>query len=630
MLKKSLLLCIFLPLFFVTISAQTHTSVPLGEPIYYILEQAHMRGFCGNLPSAKPYSRAAILRYIEEILSHEGSRSLSEAERRILEEYRTAFVPPNEGLNLKQASYYFEHNKDDFRFTGNFGFNFDLLFSGGFYPNGGRNIEKNDFIWSTDNWAGFAAEGDIGYNFSYGLSIFGGVLRVPRVELGEYNTYYTDYVHPDDPETQYKNQKITTYSEPSSFFPYSYRKKWDAYVYNVDGVSSGGAEPWPENTSFGWGLLAELSGTLFSSHLSYRIGRLYREWGGITNGGSLVLNEGARPFIAFEASFTPIDWFSFSTMTGVLEYYNLAGLKDSAESSQNAFSINMVELNYKNYFHFDFGSSAVWPKRFELGYIFPLFDNFLYQSNIGDFDNLALFFNLRGQYPGIGKIWISFFMDEMNLGDIKKIFELDRQMFAFQLGVTAVIPWIPFSSLKFSYTKIEPYNYTHTREFVPWYGSIAMETNYVNNGVSLGYYLPPNSDEILVRLESIPHNRSLVYLQYQLIRHGADYGSRAVDGSSFWSELDPKERSKNPVLEKHFLKDGAYQLTHIIRLGGEISVSTPVKLFGEVGYVYSYFTDIEGDVNSGSPSAYSTISTFEYPQSNAFIVTLGVRIFPKY
>jgi hypothetical protein len=158
-----------------------------------------------------------------------------------------------------------------------------------------------------------------------------------------------------------------------------------------------------------------------------------------------------------------------------------------------------------------------------------------------------------------------------------------------------------------------------------------METNYVNNGVSLGYYLPPNSDEILVRLETIPHNRSLVYLQYQLIRHGADYGSRAVDGSSFWSELDPDGRSRNPVLEKYFLKDGAYQLTHIIRLGGEISISrTPVKLFCEAGYVYSYFTDINGEANSGSPSAYSTINTFEYPQSNAFIVTLGVRIFSNY
>jgi hypothetical protein len=624
-LKKSFFVYIFFTFFIVTISAQTHTSVPLGEPIYYILEQAHMRGFCSNLPSAKPYSRAAILRYIEEILSHEGSRSLSEAERRILEEYRTAFSPPNQGLNLSRGSYYFEHNKDDFRFTGNFGINFDLLFSGGFYPNGGRNVEENEFIWSTDNWLTINAEGDIGYNFSYGLLVYGGILRVPRVELGQYNTYYAGYKD-DDPNSQYKNQEITTYSEPLSFFPYSYRKRWDAYVYDVNNVSSSGAESWPESLSIGWGMLAELSGTLFSDHLSYRIGRLSREWGGITNGGSLVLNESARPFIAFEASLTPIDWFSFSTMTGVLEYYKLAGSKSSAESSQNAFSVNMVELNYKNYFHLDFGSSAVWPKRFELGYIFPLFDNFLYQSNIGDFDNMALFFNLRGQYPGIGKIWISFFADEINMGDIKRIFELDRQMFAFQLGVSAVIPWIPFSSIKFSYTKIEPYNYTHTREFVPWYGTIAMETNYVNNGVSLGYYLPPNSDEILVRLESVPHNRSLVYLQYQLIRHGADYGSRAVDGSSFWSELDPDNRSSNPILEKHFLKDGAYQWMHIIRLGGELSISRPIKLFGEAGFVYSYFTDISGKVNSD----YSTINTYEYPQSTAFIATLGVRIFPNY
>jgi hypothetical protein len=272
----------------------------------------------------------------------------------------------------------------------------------------------------------------------------------------------------------------------------------------------------------------------------------------------------------------------------------------------------------------------VWPKRFELGYLFPLFDNYLYQNNVGDFDNLALFFNIKGQYPRIGNIWFSLFFDEVNVGEANKLFELDRQMITLQLGASVVIPWLPFTSVKLSYTKVEPYNYTHTREIVPWYDKL-METNYVNNGVCLGYYLPPNADEILFRFESMPVIGSRIHLQYQLIRHGADFGSSAVDGSSLWSEL-AGGRSTNPVLRKYFLHDGAYQWMHIIKLGGEytLPISVPITLFAEAGVVYSYFTNIgDGLANTGKSYSYSVVDTSEYPRSTAIIVTLGFKLFSK-
>jgi hypothetical protein len=206
-------------------------------------------------------------------------------------------------------------------------------------------------------------------------------------------------------------------------------------------------------------------------------------------------------------------------------------------------------------------------------------------------------------------------------------------MYAFQTGAQAYIPGLPFSSLSLRYTKIEPYCYTHTREIVPWYGVTPMETAYTNNGESLGYYLPPNSDELLLRFEAMPLPRTRAHLQYQMIRHGADYGSAAVDGSSFLSELDPKGRSEKAVLRKYFLRDGAYQWMHIIRIGASHSfagVRIPLQVFAEAGVVFSYFTNIEGKANLGSPSAYSIIDTTEYPQSNYPVATIGVRLFPQW
>jgi hypothetical protein len=349
--------------------------------------------------------------------------------------------------------------------------------------------------------------------------------------------------------------------------------------------------------------------------------------------------------LALETVIQPFPWIAFSSLTGVLEYHNAtgfdnnSGIKDNAEVFQNAFSIVMLEFNIENYFNIGLGTSVIWPKRFELGYIFPFADNLLSQNNIGDFDNMALFLNLQAQYPGIGKLWFSFFLDEMNIQEIRGFFNMDRMMYAYQFGGAFHIPWMPFSSITASYTKVEPYNFTHVRESYPWYGHNLMETNYVNFGRSLGHYIPPNSDEFLIRFETLPTAQSMIGLQYQLIRHGANYGNRAVDGSSLWSELDPcgEERSSNEALRKHFLRDGAYKWMHILRLRGEYSftgLSLPFKMFGEVGGVFSYFTDIFDEsgtapTNSGRYQ-FRVINTPQYPHTLNFITVLGVKLFPKF
>ena len=112
-------------------------------------------------------------------------------------------------------------------------------------------------------------------------------------------------------------------------------------------------------------------------------------------------------------------------------------LNDDAYFWQNLFSINMIEIDFP-YFHFDFGSSTVWPKRFDLGYIFPLFNYVLYQNNLGDYDNTALFGDIKVRKPGIGSLWASIFIDEIN-GLNNDVRISPRAMFAGQLGGKIVI-----------------------------------------------------------------------------------------------------------------------------------------------------------------------------------------------
>jgi hypothetical protein len=287
-----------------------------------------------------------------------------------------------------------------------------LVFAGANYSGTGDSSNATDSILS------FSFKGDLGRNTSYGLTLNGGVFKVPRNILGEYHTFYADFNNGDDgpyPDSPWhKDRLITTYSEPRAFFPYTYKKKWDGSVWYTTDVSNSGHEGWPQELSIGYSMRPEIAGELLNGHIFYRFASLDREWGGMTSNSSLVLNQSAQPFLAGEITFAPFEWLSFSSLTGILEYNNTASISDSAETFQNAFSIVMLELNINRIAHIDFGSTVVWPKRFELGYLFPLADNFLYQNNIGDFDNMALFMTFQGQLPGMGKLWFSFFIDEIN------------------------------------------------------------------------------------------------------------------------------------------------------------------------------------------------------------------------
>jgi len=605
------------------LAAQTHTSVSLNNQIYYILEQAQLRGLCSPLSGARPYTQNAIMSAINEILNSENSSNINPAEREILKQYLSNFTRQNTGIDWNRGAFYGESTiGGDFTVSLNAGLSADIQGSAGFY------FDENYF--GVDIWVQAYLNGDLGDNFSYSLSAGGGLIRVPRHLLGDdYNIYYEDFIFTD--ESEFQNALIKTFSQPLTHFPYTYQKRWDGSIYFFDSLSS--FSYWPDDFAGSYNLSGEITASFLDDKLLLRTGRINHDWGVTPVGSSLALNRMARPFFAVEAEFNPVSWFRIATLTGILEYQNTASEKISASTFQNAYTITMLQFNYKNYLFLDFIDAAVWPKRLELGYISPVINSFFYQNNIGDFDNMAMSFNVKAQYPGIGYIWASLFLDEINfLHGIKGFMELDSQMFAYQAGLNVVLPFLSFSSIKLSYTKINPYTYTHNRNFNPWYGDLRMETAYTNNGVSLGHYLPPNSDELLIRFETMPAENITAGLQYQMIRRGADFGPGAVDGSNLLSELDPNGREgSNPVLKRFFLQDGAYQWMHIIKLDAEWNLpGAPVSFYGEFGTVISYFTNTVGfDANSGQAHSYSIIDTPDYPKSTGFILKLGIKIYPR-
>lgn len=620
------------------LAAQSHIAVPVDDPVYYVIEQAQMKGLCPVLSEAKPYSQQKIKTIINGILSAEAKlpwAALTATEKAILRQTLASFEH-EEGWSWLKGETYQEHTtQSGTTMSFNAGFSWESVASLAYEFHG------NDFVWGTDNWGLAFASGDMGAAFSWFFSAGGGLMRSPRQQLGTAYPFYQNFGQNGtadniDQARKDQNEPYTVFSEPLAFFPYTYQKHWDGSIFVAENISSSGFYEWPQGISFGYQLNGEMSASFLDDAIFVRAGRLQRDWASGTTGSSLVLNAAARPFFGVEANFEPFSWLRMSTLTGILEYYNTKGITVSSATFQNAFAIGMVEANYRNFVHFSLGSSVVFPKRFELGYSFPLLSRFFYQNNVGDFDNLAMFATLILQYPGIGKIWGSAYVDEMDLTS-PEFFSQDRNMYALQFGASAPVP-IPnlaFSNITLQYTKIEPYVYTHQLVKTPWYEAW-MEENYVNNGVSLGYYLPPNSDELKVRFESSVIGGGVIrfHAQYQMVRHGAEYGTRAVDGSGLNSQLDTHGRSDKegkPMLWKYFLHDGAYQWQHIFKVGGSIDLQglrVPLSFFLDMGVVYSYYTDISGMPNSGQRYDIHKINTSEYPTQTRFIATLGFKLYP--
>ncbi|MDR0408943.1 MAG: hypothetical protein LBH18_00895 [Spirochaetaceae bacterium] len=610
--------------------AQTHNAVPVSDNIYKILDLAVLKGLCGPLPGSKPYTRVQVLSAINDILAADpasnGNIRLRADERAILEQTRTKYVEKKEGADLWNGTYTIRTRlyETGIPLSAEAGASMNAEISQAVTLTGENGAEKNyDWGWN----AGISAYimGDIGKHFSWNMTADGFLLHAERELEGHYHTYYEGFENHDE----YIDRVLPAYSQPAAYFPYTYKKNWDSSVFYLDQLDSGGYQTFPEKLSGAYALGAEAAAAFFDGALFFRVGRLRREWAAMSSGSSIIFNGNARPFLAVEGQFQPVSWFNISTLTGELEYFNSDGIKVSSWSSQNAFSITMLEFSIKNFLHINFGDAVVWPKRFELGYPLPIINSFFYQNNIGDFDNLSIFFNVKANAGGLTDIWLSLYNDEMQLQPGMDI--LDRTMFAFQAGALTAIPLLPFAFIKLTYTKIEPYCYTHNRNFVPWYGDSLMETAYTNNGVGIGYYLPPNSDELLLRFETMTANAANIHFQYQMIRHGADFGPSAVDGSSYLSELDPEGRNEKVVLKKHFLQDGAYQWFHILKAGAEyMPRKLPVTLYGEAGIVFSYFTNIDGPANQGEASPYHIIDETPYTQSTSFILTLGIKLFPHF
>jgi hypothetical protein len=395
--------------------------------------------------------------------------------------------------------------------------------------------------------------------------------------------------------------------DPTAFSPYRFSTPGEGFYLWLLGDSINNAGYYNGQADFpvaGFDLTSDLSLSLLDHAVEVGWGMYPRNWGFGTNG--ILLSGTARSFDALSLRLQPADWLVYSYLSGTLTPKVLASDSES-DKFQNMVGLKRLELLLPFNLKLAVFETVVYVKRFELGYLNPFMVSMLYQNILGDYDNMLAGVEFEYTLPLLGRVYGSFAFDELHHANPVTWFKEARDIIALQAGAEFPLPVLPFSSAQLQYTHIAPFFYTHYPQNYPTYDfgtaveekaevvsegdnqyvyitivddKAEMNVNYLNKGEPLGYYLPPNSDELLLHLSSHLSPDLSAELTAGIIRHSGQYGD------SYEEYMDYGRYSSGGYAQKDFqgnLVGKAY--TAALRAEWKIPAS-PAAVTG--GYQFSY------------------------------------------
>lgn len=577
-----------------SVSAQQHVSVPLNDPVYRVIENALIRNYIRPLPTAKPYSQATVLNALYEMIQSPRISSLekkaaegliarfeatktqpwyqiggyrydSEAEAAKAAETAADGTETESDLSEETDEVSVGENKKEPILT-------TVELGASWQTDANFGAFNKDGVFSTENWLELYLQGDISEYFSYRLNLGVGITAL----------------------------------DASAYAPYAFSKSWDGYQFLLE--SADNFSHFAEEPAGVLRMQPEFALALWEQKLKFNFSRIRRDWG--FGDGNLMISGTARPFMGLDMHLNPVEWFNLSFVVGILEYESSEGIKAGASDFQNAYTASLAEFFITEWAYLGISSSVIWPKRFELGYGNPGMMSFIYQNMIGDFDNMQLGVTAGFNIPGYARFYGGFFIDEMNVLQ-DNFAHLDRNMYSWQIGGRLAVPGAPFTTISLQYTKVEPYMYTHPETSTPWYDR-PMNTTYINHGEPLGYKLDPNSDELKLKVETMPLWYLSSSLTYRIIRHGisAD-GSTYTDYLNYGADLNGAQAGD--LYWKDFLKDGVYEWIHSVGIEAELDlrfVNVPIAIGAGYTFYYRYLTEYDGEAEK-----FSRLDAFEWNET---------------
>lgn len=174
--------------------------------------------------------------------------------------------------------------------------------------------------------------------------------------------------------------------------------------------------------------------------------------------------------------------------------------------------LHAIEFNPLRWLSFSYYENILYGGRFDPIYFLP--SPFMVAQSIGSYsDNLqmGIAFEIR---PFTGFLWATdILVDDFSMNEIVRLDFDTKLKIAAVSGVQYAFNTDLLKLIKFDYTLIAPYMYTH-EDF-----SQTNYQNYTNNGMPVGSSLPPNSDRIHLDIVLTPVKNLSITLKSDFIRH---------------------------------------------------------------------------------------------------------------
>lgn len=559
--------------------------IPLNNPVYQILDYFETKGELGFLPQAKPYTKSFIAELLIKLVANE---NLSKREKQTVQWQLADMMQDTNGLKIyKQAS------KSSYAVAG---FSAETSVRNGFGKNG---------TWSTSLLGEPYLSGDLGghLTFTAGLGL--------AIERLTPDIFYQSYTR--DKQVVFPYETVGY-----SYLPYQFN--FDTmWAHVLASGTSGEGKPVKKDMTAGMIYHTELNGSWFDGAVQMSINNQRRAWGHDQN--NLVLSSTARRFPGIELKIQPAKWIRYSYLMGSLFSYasqdsnyrrQIYGY-DLGDVQKN-FTYHLIEFMPTRWLQISAGGGNIWSKRFELAYMVPFVMPHFTQIDVGDHDNLTMYFDVATLIPSVGKVWGGLFVDEFSFNKSGKLMKIPYNRYAWQLGwksnlLSGIIPGTT-STLK--YTRLMPFVYSHypETEFNTFGSNRALDMTYTHDEFNLGFYLPPNSAELNWKLVNIAVPDLVLSLENRLIIHGTnDLASSNVyqiygDVYRYMMEGPDKDMLKYPL--RNFTKDGIYDWTMMsefkfdwkLRNSGLLNY---YRLVGSLGYSKTWWRSNESQVAAPEP-----------------------------
>lgn len=283
------------------------------------------------------------------------------------------------------------------------------------------------------------------------------------------------------------------------------------------------------------------------------------------------------------------DWWNF----GIL-FMAIAGTDDFGDGQFPDKYLMLHTYDFKPLPNLEFGifESVVWGGRFEPLYFIPLNQLFAAQSMAGFSDNSFFGFHFRWlAQPGL-QVLSQVYVDDLNFNDLARFHFNTKYKLAAQGGINYLPTGSSLPDLRFEYTAVMPYMYTHdagpneiepgeTEPYSPRYKPNQPNYfNYTHRGKNLGTDLEPNSDRLKLSLARALLPELNLTLSGYFTRHGN--ASEGIAGMN-------TEYHDGSVLDDGRKDDGSATFHYETRFMTQDVID--YRLAGGLGFAWSFPTD---------------------------------------